>query len=315
MVHSRKLLLVAPFSVAHRERLEGEFPALRVVDCSAQRERIFDEVGDADVAYGRLLPDQIAAAQRLAFIQLPTRGVDAVISEGLWTKGVRLATVGDLYSPAMAEHIVAMVLALYRHIPVMVRRQAARTWNRDFPPFGRLSGKTVGFVGTGTIARHTAHLLEGFRCRFIGVNRTGAARPPIASIRSLDEVMAESDVIVNTLPLTSETRGIITAERIGMMRSDALFINVGRGKTVDEAALVEALRAGRLGGAGLDVFETEPLSESSPLWAMPNVLVSCHVSGLGVNEAEGAYAVLAENLRRLEDGRPLLHEVDLDAGY
>lgn len=315
MVHSRKLLLVAPLSAAHRERLEDEFPMMDVVDCSTQRERIVDEVRDADAVYGRLLPDQMAAAQRLDFIQLPTRGVDSVIDEALRKKGVRLATVGDLYSPAMAEHIVAMVLALYRHLPLMVRRQETRAWNREFPSFRVLCEKTVGFVGTGTIAHHTARLLEGFHCRFLGVNRTGSGRPPVTSIRSLDDVMAESDVVVNTLPLTAATRGIITAERIGRMKPDALFINVGRGKTVDESALIEALRAGRIGGAGLDVFETEPLPETSPLWTLPNVIVSCHVSGLGVNEADGTYAVLAENLRRSEAGRPLLHQVDLDVGY
>jgi phosphoglycerate dehydrogenase-like enzyme len=161
-------------------------------------------------------------------------------------------------------------------------------------------------VGLGAIGREVARLGEAFGMRVLAVRRREG---------DLDELLPQADVVVVTLPLTDETRGLISRERVAAMRDGAIFVNVGRGGVVDEEALVEALRSHRLRGAALDVFATEPLPESSPLWDLDNVLVSPHTAALSYRENERIVELFAENLRRYLAGEELLSRIDVDVFY
>jgi D-2-hydroxyacid dehydrogenase (NADP+) len=231
---------------------------------------------------------------------------------------VRMANAGGLYSPAIAEHVVMLILALFRNLPAYIRWQDEARWNPEALHFRLLQGATVGHLGTGSISQHTARLCAALGCRNRGFSRSGRPVEPFDEVvgeRGLPELLRASDVVVNALPYTPETHHLMDAARFKMMKCDAIFINVGRGATVDEAALVEALENGTIAGAGLDVFEREPLPPESRLWRMPNVIVTSHRSGMGIDEDNALFDILVENLSRLESGKPLLNEVDKERGY
>jgi phosphoglycerate dehydrogenase-like enzyme len=311
----RKVVLVGSLPAPYQERLREEFPGLSIVDCSAARDRVAEELADAQIAFGRVKPEEFARARALEFIQSDTQGIEAYMYPELLDSDVRLANVGDLYSPPMAEHVLALTLALLRSIPFFVRMQQEARWEQIPAKFDMLRGKTVGFVGAGSIARHCARLLAAFDCRLIATSRTGAVREPFHENLPLHELLSAADVVVASLPNTPDTYRLLDAQAMACMKPTALFINVGRGKTIDESALIAALEEGRIAGAGLDVFEKEPLPTESPLWRMENVIITPHYSAGGFDYKKGLYEVFAENLRRLRDGRPLQYQVDKTRGY
>jgi len=179
---------------------------------------------------------------------------------------------------------------------------------------GELADRTVLVVGLGSIGAEVARLAKALGMHVIAVNRSSRADVPdvdeVRPSRFLADVLPLAHALVLTLPLTEETRGMIDAQAMSRMRNDAILVNVGRGGVVDEEALVEALAGGRLAGAVLDVFSTEPLPRESPLWALPNVLVSPHTAALSVHENERIVALFSENLRRYLVGDDLISRVD-----
>lgn len=319
MTWNKKLVLVGTLEPARREELARTFPGLRIVDCSQVRDRVAAEIEDAELVFGRVKPEEFERARRLEFIQIETAGVEHMMYPALQQSNVVLANAGDTFSPAMAEHVLALVLAFYRRLPDYVRWQDRAQWNPEPLEFLLLRGKTVGFLGTGTIARHTVPLCRAFGCAVIGWNRRGENSDGlfdrVVAGDGLSEVLRESDVVVNTLPITPRTERLVDRTCFAQMKDTAFFVNVGRGRTVDEAALVEALETGVIAGAGLDVFEEEPLPPDSPLWRTKNAILTGHRSGLGGEWAEAVFRILMENLRRRRDGEPLLNEVDKEHGY
>lgn len=314
----KKLLIIAPLPRAYQARLAARFPDVTVVDCVQSRERVAEEIRDAHYVFGRLSREEFLKAEHLEFMQVWTQGVESVLYPELVGSPVIVANGKGIWSPAIAEHVLALILALYRCLSDLLRFQRQKQWVQTGLPLDRLSGKTVCFLGTGDIAQHTVALLRGFECPITGFNRTGF-RPSgfdrVASGRDLYPLLGEADVVVCTLPLTADTRRLVDAAAFEAMKPTALFINVGRGKTVDEPALIDALRQGRIAGAGLDVLEQEPPAADNPLWDMPNVLITSHIGGLDKDHPERAYQLLAENLERLRDGRPLKNVVDKQRGY
>jgi phosphoglycerate dehydrogenase-like enzyme len=243
----------------------------------------------------------------------------------------------------MAEHTFAMLLALTRQIPAVVDAQRRTEWihasaSRQRRPT-EIRGRTLGIVGWGKIADGVAHLARAFGMRVIGTRRSvevpremprdgcGAYdNPPwlepvdlppdiVYPASQLHEVLAQSDIVLLVLPLTAETERSIGRAEFQTMRRGSILLNIGRGQVVDEEALVDALRAGRIGAAGLDVFQEEPLPRSSPLWSMPNVLISPHIGGVSDRTAERGAALFAANLSRYLQGHPLLNVVERDQGY
>ncbi len=254
-----------------------------------------------------------SSVPRLRWLQLPTMGYDAVELHGV-PAGITVTCAGDAYAPTVAEHAVALLLALVRHIPSAVRNAAAGRWDQSGArSIGTLHGATVAVVGFGNIGREVAARLRGFGARIIAVTRSGHADPladESASRAHLHDALGRSDAVVLAVPLNGSTRHLIDARALAAMPRHAVLVNIARGGVVDHAALRDALAAGALGGAGLDVTEPEPLPAGDPLWTLPNVLVTPHVAGYGGEVAPRRIMALVErNLQHFAAGRPLEAEV------
>jgi phosphoglycerate dehydrogenase-like enzyme len=248
-------------------------------------------------------------ARRLRWVQLPTMGYDTLEEHGV-PAGVVVTNAGDAYAPTVAEHALALLLALVRRLPGAVARSAQGAWDQsDGRNIGTLYGATVAVVGFGNIGREVALRLRGCGARVVAVTRSGRADPGADEVASSDrllEVLARSDAVILAVPLNAETRHLIDARALAAMPAHALLVNVARGPVVDHAALREALTAGRIGGAGLDVTEPEPLPPGDPLWTLSNALITPHVAGYGGDVApRRILAVVERNLKKFLAGQPL----------
>jgi phosphoglycerate dehydrogenase-like enzyme len=249
---------------------------------------------------------------------------------------VKLTTASGVHMPVMGEYALMMMLAHAHRLPRLLRAQAAHEWpaNRaELFSATELRGQTLGVVGYGSIGREAGRLAHAAGMRVLAAKRnpqqradpgwhlpgtgdpSGALPEGFFGLDQLDEMLPRCDYVLLVLPLTDETRGVLNARTLPLLKPTAFVINYGRGALVDEPALIAALQAGQLGGAALDVFEHEPLPASSPLWDLPNVIVTPHISGWTSRYDELAVQLFADNLKRYLAGEPLLNEVDVVAGY
>jgi phosphoglycerate dehydrogenase-like enzyme len=268
-------------------------------------------------------PTRIVAALRkapgLRWIHARSAGLDRVLVPEVVAHPALLTNGRGAFSPALAEFVLAALLFFAKDLRRLVAQQAAGAWE----PFDmeRLEGRTVGIVGYGDIGRAVASRLQPLGVKVLALRRRPelAAQDPLASEtfppERLLELMAGSDDVVVTLPLTPQTRGLVGRDAIAAMRPTGVLVNVGRGEAVDETALVEALEQGRLRGAALDVFETEPLPAESPLWRLPNVLLSPHCADHVPGWVDEAMRVFLRQLERFRRGERLLDVVDKPRGY
>ena len=301
--------------------LAPQFEALAVrhgveavaVDDAAAMKR---ELADADALwawpafYDAELVELLARHRpRLRWVQLPTMGYDPVELHGV-PSGVTVTTAGDAYAPTVAEHALTLLLALVRRIPEAVRNGVQRRWDQSGArAIGTLHGATVTVVGFGNIGREVAVRLRGFGARVVAVTRSGRPDPLADEVVAADrlfDALGRSDAVVLAVPLNAQTRHLIDARALAAMQPHALLINIARGGVVDQVALAAALAQGKLGGAGLDVTDPEPLPPDDPLWTQPNALITPHVAGYGGDVAPRRILALVErNLRNFIDGRPL----------
>ncbi|MBX9588978.1 MAG: D-2-hydroxyacid dehydrogenase [Hyphomonadaceae bacterium] len=253
-------------------------------------------------------------ARRLKFIQSISSGVDVYDKDVLRAHGIRLASAAGVNAQAVAEHAMALMLALHRRLPEARDNQHKKHWRGMISEIAaredELGGKTLLIVGMGRIGGKLAKLAKAFDMRVIATKRnpdTGAAgADAVLGHDRLPELLAQADVVALTCPLTPDTEHLIDARALAAMRPTAHLINVARGRVVDEAALIEALRAGRIAAAGLDVTREEPLAPSSPLWAMSNVLLTPHTAGETQRYEDAVIDILLENLDRLWRGETAL---------
>lgn len=266
----------------------------------------------------------------LRWVQLFTAGVDVVPPPPQTSNVVASSTAGILAGP-IAEHVFALLLALIRRLPEAIRAQGERhwlSWKRGEYAATELEGKTLGILGLGGVGSQVAARGQAFGMTVVGIRRSagqvgeqflvvkyGATldlRVPVMVYPpgELNEVLARSDVIVVALPLTGETRHLIGPAEFGVVRPGSLLINVSRGEAIDTDALVRALADGRLAGAGLDVFDREPLATSSPLWAMQNVIITPHVAGVTDRIVSRVLEFFMGNLSRYLANQPLWNEVE-----
>jgi len=265
----------------------------------------------------RLLEPAWERADDLRWIQSASAGVDGLLFPELARSDVVLTNARGIFDGAMAEYVLALILLYSKGLLGVLERQRRRVWeHRDTEV---LAGQRVLVVGVGSIGRAI-----GRRCLELGMFVRGVgstARPADDVFRAihgsdeLAEAAAWADYVVDVLPATPSTWRIFDADVFAAMRPTARFVNVGRGSTVDEAALVTAIREGRLAGAALDVFEEEPLPEDSPLWDLPGVVVSPHMSGDFAGWREALVELFVDNLRRYLTGEPLRNVVDKGRGY
>ncbi|HEX5937683.1 MAG TPA: D-2-hydroxyacid dehydrogenase [Actinomycetota bacterium] len=262
------------------------------------------------------LLDGVPRAPRLRWIQSISAGVEEFARPVLAEHGVVLTSAAGVYDPGLAESVLGFLLALSARIV-----EDARLEPGSWPSEGTrlLRGTTALIVGAGSIGTETGRLLRAVGVRVRGIARTPRARDDvferIGDAEDFHAELAEADHVVNVLPRTASTEGMFDADAFAAMKPTASFVNIGRGATVDEPALIEALRAGAIGGAALDVFDVEPLPADSPLWTMPNVLVSPHRAGDHEDWPRDVVALFVDNLRRYLAGEPLRNVVDLDLGY
>lgn len=256
------------------------------------------------------------AARRLRWVHAASAGVDNVMFPELRDSDVVLTNARGVFDAPIAEWVLGVMLAFCKDLHTTLDLQRRRTWlHRETE---RLAGRRVVVVGAGGIGRATARLARAAGTDVSLVARTARADGEFGHLlgtSDLDSALPGADFVVLAAPLTPDTRGLMDAPRLARMRPDARLVNVGRGELVDEPALVDALRSGRLAGAALDVFTEEPLPDSHPLWTMPNVIVSPHMSGDVAGWRTALVEQFADNLRRWAAGRPLANVVDKHAGY
>lgn len=246
----------------------------------------------------------------LRWMQTAAAGTDHAIFERLRSQGVRLTTGVGATAPAIAQTVMLYLLALSRDLPRLGRAQADRRWAPTDAV--DLEGRRLGIVGFGSIGQHVARLAEPFGMEVVGLRRRPDPNHPVTTWSNdrFVDLLEWADAIVVCAPLTDETRGLFDAAAFARMRRGSWFVNVGRGQIVDEDALVQSLLDGHLGGAGLDVFATEPLPSESPLWDMPNVIITPHCSGDTDSSNRRAVEITIENFRRHTAGEPLLNLLD-----
>jgi D-2-hydroxyacid dehydrogenase (NADP+) len=256
-------------------------------------------------------------AERLKLIQSISAGTDQYDKQLLRGRGVRVASAAGVNAQAVAEHTVALILALSRRLPEARDNQHAGHWRGMIGEIDRrefeLAGKTLLVVGMGRIGSRLVRLAKAFDMRVIATRRNPSAgadgADAVAGTDRLHEMLGQADIVALTCPLTPQTQNLIDAAALAAMRPGAHLVNVARGRVVDEAALIRALQEGRLAAAALDVTWEEPLPASSPLWAMPNVLITPHTAGETRAYEDNVIDILLENLDRLWRGSPLRNEV------
>lgn len=320
----RTLLMLPPtdeFTQPWARALADAVPALRVV-IAPDRASALRLLPEADAAYGTLDPELLAQATKLQWLQAPAAAPPAgyFFSE-LVAHPVQVTNFRGIYNDHVAIHAVAMLLALARNLHTYLRQQPRGEWTRHLADSDvlHLPERTALVVGVGGIGAEIGRMLHALGMHVIGVDPRRARAPEgMASIyppRELDVLLPQADAVVLTLPHTPESEGLVDARRLALMRPHALLVNVGRGETVRLEAVVEALRAGRLGGVALDVFETEPLPASHPLWQEPRALLTPHVAVVGPYIPQRRLEVLRENARRFAGGLPLQNVVDKALWY
>ncbi len=280
------------------------------------RETLERRIGEADVLVisGLWQNSLLDHATKLRFIQSIGAGTDQFSREALATRGIRLASASGVNARAVSEHAIALILALSRRLPEARDNQAKRVWRGMIGDLAQredeLGGKTLIVVGIGQIGGRLAQIAKALDMRVIGFRRDPAAGAghadevhPLSAFKSL---LPQADFVALTCPLTKETENLMDTEAFAQMKPSAYLVNAARGRCVDEAALIDALSAHRIAGAGIDVTVEEPLAPASPLWAMEHVLLTPHTAGETRRYEDNVLAIMQENLQRLWRGEATL---------
>lgn len=283
-----------------------------------QIEAAIDEI---EVVVGDIPRHLLPRARHLRWMQQWGAGADWLMRHPEAAEmDFTLTNASGVHAIPITEHIFAFLFSLARGFPKAMRAQVHHEWTRfDSDELFELPDKTMLLIGVGAIGEQTAKLANALDMRVIGVRRDPSQGVPgvmrMAGPDQLLDVLPEADFVVLTVPLTQETEGMIGERELRAMKETAYIINIGRGKTIDQAALLRALQEGWIAGAGLDVTEPEPLPADSPLWDMPNVIITPHYSGLTPYYNERALEIFLDNLKRYQAGEPLFNVVDKTLGY
>jgi len=307
------LLILDSQAEEYRRALEPEFPELVIRACKTE-----NEVGDFIEKAKFLLTFNISdllirKAVNLEWIQALGTGVDAILGLPSLPKGVLVTSTRGIHGPQMSELAVLLMLALTRRFPDTVRNQDKSVWDRW--PAELLWMKKVGIFGLGAVGEEIALRCKAFGMTVYGINRSGRGVDAVDRMFGLDGLLTvarEVDYFIVAVPLTPETRGMVGAEVVSAMKPTAFLLNLARGPVVDEKALIRALESRTIAGAGLDVFDEEPLPQGHPFWKMKNVIVTPHVGGTSTFYVSQVLPIFRENLRRYLKGErhALINVVD-----
>ncbi|WP_114374165.1 D-2-hydroxyacid dehydrogenase [Elioraea thermophila] len=300
------------------ERFAARGTGLRFVEARTREEleRLLPEL-DVLVVSGFWRNDLAARAPRLVLIQSISAGTEQFDQATLAARGIRLASAQGANAEAVAQHGMALLLAIARRLPEAIRNQDRRHWRGMSPdPALRedtLAGRTLLVVGYGRIGSRLGALARAFGLRVIGVRRDpgagGAGADELHGFSALPALWGRADIVALTCALTSETTGLVDEAAFRALKPGAGLVNLARGRVVDETALLDALRSGRLAWAALDVFAEEPLPAEHPLWAMPNVLITPHCAGEFRGYEDGVIDLLVDNIARLRRGETLINQI------
>jgi phosphoglycerate dehydrogenase-like enzyme len=331
------VLITAPFPADLLDKIRSVSPEIELEQWTLPGGQWPDDrVTSAEAYYalsGVPRPDQ---APNLRWVQTHYAGVDSLVDTPLWNSDIIISSASGIHAPSMAQYALAQILAWANRVPRWFHYQQQGVWpNRRWEKFlpDELRGRTVGIVGYGSIGREVARLIKPFGVTILASKRdarhpedrgyvivdtgdpSGDLPDRIYPSEATRSMLSECDYILVTLPLTPKTRHFFDEEMFREMKPNAFLINIGRGEVIDEKSLVKALKRDWIAGVGLDVFEHEPLPETSPLWAMENAIITPHVSSFTPHYDARATDLFTENLRRYMAGKPLLNTVIREIGY
>ena len=313
-----KILATRPWKEWEKQAIAREVKDAEFLEPGPQG-TIEELIDRADVMFGssQVPMNRVVRSKPLKLIQARSTGADRFLVDGFKKSPIMLATARGVHAPPVAEHAVALMMALAYNLRVNDKSQREKIWSEH--SIGRLYGKTAGILGMGTIGEEIAKRCIGLDMRVIGIRKDASKRSSsVDSVFSPDqllEFLAASDAVLCSLPGTRDTRHLLAEREFRAMKPSAFLVNVGRGTVISEEALIKALSERWIAGAGLDVFEREPLPTESPLWNMKNVIITPHSAGYAPENDEKIMGVLIQNLVSLQKGLPLVNVVDKEAGY
>lgn len=278
-----------------------------------------DKLEDTEVlvCYNPFNTLDISKIKELKWIQLSSAGIDQLPLNYVKNKGIIVTNNRGGYSIPMGEWIVLKILELLKHSTKLYSNQKNKIWKMDTGIL-ELCGKTLGFIGTGSIAQEAAKRLEGFDVKIIGLNTNGEGTRyfyKCYSSSNIDEMLSLSDIVIITIPYTRETHHLINENRFINMKKGVYIVNIARGSIIDEEALIRNIQKGNIAGAALDVVEKEPLSTDSPLWELPNVIITPHNSWVSEMRDYRRFNLIYTNMERYITKKNLINLVNLNKGY
>ena len=313
-----KILINTEVTSEHRQQIEAVSEKLHIIEAQNAASAL-REIGDTCVVFGGFNRTLFENAEQLKWVQVLSAGVDGLLFPEFVQSDVILTSAKGFVGPHLADQAWALILGLLRGIGRSVRE---RTWDNRMSirlATWELSERTLGIVGLGGTGIDVARRAQGFDMHVIAVDPETVDAPSFVhevwQMERFHELLAQSDVVAICAPLTPETQGMFDDAAFQAMQSHALLVNVTRGKIVDGPALLRALNNGSIGGAGLDVTPEEPLPTDSPLWDMPNVIITPHVAGGSPIRLDRTVGLFCDNLERLLVGKPLLSVIDKEKGY
>jgi phosphoglycerate dehydrogenase-like enzyme len=310
---------------------------LLIANCDTPKNAI-SEIEDSDAFLGKISPDMLASATRLQWVQSFTASLEHYLFPELVSHPCILTNMRGLFSDVIADQVIGYIVCFARNLHIYIRNQMSAYWEPCGGESGRvnfaagpgvvnpidrqhqqLSDQVLGIVGFGEIGKEIARRASAFGMRILAVDPIPQVKPEyvesIKSITSLDSLLAQSDYVVIAAPHTPQTKGMFHLDVLRKMKSDGYLINIGRGAIVVLNDLVSALETKMIAGTALDVFETEPLPKEHPLWKFPNVIITPHIAGYSPKIAERHFRVIAENVQRFMEGKPLINVVNKEMWF
>lgn len=314
-----KILIAIRINDKHVQTIREAYPDLDLTVCTdeaALPEVLADT--DAVIGWGHYDTALLSAAPKLRWVHTFGAGIDRILNPELIEGDVVVTNNAGVRGPNIAEHLLGMMLGFARRIPDYARSQMQHEWNRDRNVF-EIGGQTAAVIGLGDIGQHFAWRANALGMRVIGLRRVRSELPrgveKVYPPEQLHELLAEADHVIISAPLTPLTHHLFGAAEFAAMKPTAYIYNIGRGRIIDQDALIAALESGEIAGAGLDVTTPEPLPSDSPLWAMPNVLITCHSAGSTPYNWPRGLEIVIDNIDRFQRGEELRNVVDKRAGY
>ncbi|MEZ4517807.1 MAG: D-2-hydroxyacid dehydrogenase [Chloroflexota bacterium] len=336
MASKREILITVPFSAEALERIKAVSPQIEVTSTTLDGQWPEERTTKAEVIYTTGTVPPLELAPNLRWAHSHWAGVEQFVGSPLWNSEVAITNTSGIHAPNMGQYTMAMILAWANRVPAWIRQQQEGQWparRREQFTSDELRGRTLGIIGYGSIGREIARLATTFGMEILvtkrdarrvndeGYNLPGYGDPTgdlprrIYPPEATHSMVGECDYIVITLPLTTSTHHMFDEAMFRAMKPTCFVVNVGRGGIIKEPDLIRALQKGWIAGAGLDVFEEEPLPEDSPLWGLENAIISPHVSGFTNAYEERAVDLFVTNLERYLAGQSLLNAVNRETEY